>query len=52
MRVVLIGIVLAAGLSAGPAAADRRHYVNVWPYVGFGYYGHPFGYYGPYYSPW
>lgn len=45
MRVVLVAIVLLAALSSGPAAADHRHRIYAWPYVGFGYYG-------PYYSPW
>jgi hypothetical protein len=51
MRVVLVALVLGAALLGGSAAAQHRH-VQVWPHVGFGYYGDPFGYYGPYYSPW
>ena len=52
MRLILVAIVLTGALVSGPAAADHRRHVYAWPYVGFGYYSHPFGYYGPYYSPW
>lgn len=47
---IWLAIAVAALLSL-PAEADHRRGTR--PYVSFGYgYGHPFGIYDPYYSPW